>query len=218
VINITGEEWEIIYYQASVCGICTSLFLSLLSIAINIGGFILNNNKQKKFESNMKKEQINHELKVNRLECSRDFKSVTSKKEIFINFISDEINDLKETSDNMDNILKETIVSNNNKILRKAFNLCTSLYNELEGFCGKILDKTYDCDEYIEKELKNDIYFLIMKQPEFYQAIYTNYKDYKIDNFVNPQFYNQTNLKEFIEKYYKNNLDDFVNSRENIKG
>ncbi|MDP4143128.1 MAG: hypothetical protein Q8936_01415 [Bacillota bacterium] len=216
VKDISKEELEILYYKASIIAPFLSIVITIILGVINLRYTYKTNKKQEEFKDEIQDEQNKTKLRINRIECSRDFELVNSKKESFINFITEELDDLENSENIKDENLKNRINKSNAKILRKTFNLCTSLYNELEKFCGKILDETYNCEEYINNELKKDIHFLIMQQHEFYKELYMNYKKYRVCGFIYPEFINQNNLKMFIQKYYKNDLEKFTKLRNSI--
>jgi len=205
VKDISKEELEILYYKASIIAPFLSIIITILLGIINFVYTYNSNKNQKKFNDGIQDEQNKNKLRINRIECSKDFELVNSKKESFINFITEELDELENSKNIKDENLKIRIDKSNAKILRKTFNLCTSLYNELEKFCGKI-----------NNELKKDTYALIMNQSEFYKELYVNYKEYGISGFVYPEFINQNNLKMFVQKYYKNDLENFMKSRNNI--
>ena len=92
----------------------------------------------------------------------------------------------------------------NKKIIRRGHKLVINFFNELEGFCSKLVDNTYTCDEHIKKDIVPSIRKYVEFQPVIYRLIKNNYKDYYVDGFVSFDKRKLKNIDKFIDKYLKN--------------
>lgn len=145
-----------------------------------------------------KKEEANA-LRLNRVECGKDFELLIEKKEEFVSIIG-EGTDISEIN-GISGVELISIQKNNEKIIRKIYNASISYSNKLDVFCSKILDKTYYCEEYIRTEVKNAVYDMIISLPDLYNYIRGLYQKYNIQ-YSFPESYKQQNLEKFLDLYF----------------
>jgi len=182
-----------------------SLGISLVNATITIGLNLFWNIKRESNDQEWKKKiedkEVENEAKLDRIQCASDFKEVISKKELMTDVFSelDDLTDLTIEQTRKPEYVK--LYSANKKIIRRCYNRCLSFYNELDDFCSKIVDDTYNCDDFIQKDVKQSVLDFALMQPEFYSAVKDCYKAYHVDSFVRFDMRRLRNIDKFIDKY-----------------
>lgn len=208
---MSKDNIEIMYFIASIVGVVVSI-CSLLYSVIKNRRIV---KKQNEFEIKM----IEKQAEANRIQCNMEFDNLIDEKVKLIDCImSDLPKEIQEIDETCNKEIKESLKKSNGIAIMRTFNFTINFYNKVESFCGKIVDKSYYCEEYLKSEIKKPLHEIITIQPEFYLQIYKLFRKYALNQY----FYLDidkcdNNIKKFLKDYYgEEELEKYAEKLNNI--